>query len=103
MFTLVSSHVGVARCGRVFFLASRVYVLVHVPATLLVENFRTMLAPSVTADPMLCSWLWGAPSCLFDGAIDLACPEVLEGIKVDCTETQSTFPRSTTASRAQLI
>ena len=45
---------------KAFFLASLVYVLAQLPPNLLAENFRTVLAPSVSADPLLCSWLWGA-------------------------------------------
>ena len=45
---------------KAFFLASLVYVLAQLPPNLLAENIRTVLAPSVSADPLLCSWLWGA-------------------------------------------
>ena len=50
---------------KVLLMAFPVYVLIQVLANLLAENFRTMSTPSVPADPMLCSWLWGASSCLF--------------------------------------
>ena len=48
------------RLLKVFLMASPVYVLVLLLANLFAEIFRTMSTPSVPADLMLCSWLWGA-------------------------------------------